>query len=954
MSAPAAPKAEQDSKAVHLLPSNRTSSTNKTYGGNLGKVRKALNNNNNNNNYDNINYEGPVPLMRQLISNRNYIGTTISTNIRQRVTVNREHLRRKHTPIGKSRTGTLVQKKSKYSSSSMYFCPRSPNGQRSLLPKRHSKESDITSTRGTLNENIKAWILCTRNFVPKSRKRTVNLSTPSLKHGKIDPPKGRRWPTVLLPSFKPKLHNYYEPLHEFTHHEEIDMARDKVQAAAQMRVRMGKLRSGFLQPISPSPGRGGGRGGGIYGRGDAEQITRSANGSTEGSTNKEPSNDKDSSITVTATDDVSTNKNEETQTISDLTGLTYENNNEMDEDEDPLAPTLAGGIPSNIEKFTPNTQWIKDLPKNLPKRRYGIEVKVSPAKTPSPTELPPMYNHARIFKAIITAILTAAPGTGICSINDDEEMIVNVDDIPSSQTRIDNYLDSPIVNTKTFTYHARIYISCIKPLFIIMKNEAFMNWLQKHRIFLEENDLETTLPATVGLVFFVHPRSSLMDLYQKQFEAMFIGKPVPDFKVRRFLLKCGKERAHVLIIQAVPAKANDVMRQFDEVNELNPYEYISWKNWNNFHINNKEVTIEAHNIYLEDHKVINLPGFIDDGSVQLGKIKKEKNDIDYSEYTLNEFLCSHYIIEDNENPVFLAAMGPFLGRRLFLTTSKLESAGKRLLDYVKSDMLRYMTTEAGRNILPDYNEHARKAPTTVWKPTWFEKQIVARAKQAETTEEKPQGKRKKIQMENSPTKPKQDLIDTYHKRAQQATKVLSEAAMTNEEKRMLKLEQFVASLQEDNVELNQTIGEMKNIQYQDQIKLVALQSELETANRRIESTSQEVKKCNSALITVEKKLATLSTADATNSRFDRIESMLSGFLTTTPNNNNTGMITLTGKRKELLMEGEHTENDDIADSQQIMETEYYEHQETSSNSREGRNDHTNSSTATSTSSPPVK
>jgi hypothetical protein len=71
----------------------------------------------------------------------------------------------------------------------------------------------------------------------------------------------------------------------------------------------------------------------------------------------------------------------------------------------------------------------------------------------------------------------------------------------------------------------------------------------------------------------------------------------------------------------------------------------------------------------------------------LGKIKKDKEAVDYSKFTLNEFLCTHYTIENNENPVFLSVMGPFLGRRLFLTTTKLESAEKRLLEEIRHTTL---------------------------------------------------------------------------------------------------------------------------------------------------------------------------------------------------------------------------------------------------------------------------
>jgi hypothetical protein len=34
---------------------------------------------------------------------------------------------------------------------------------------------------------------------------------------------------------------------------------------------------------------------------------------------------------------------------------------------------------------------------------------------------------------------------------------------------------------------------------------------------------------------------------------------------------------YLVMIQTVLTKANEVMRQFDEAKEVNPYEYILWK-----------------------------------------------------------------------------------------------------------------------------------------------------------------------------------------------------------------------------------------------------------------------------------------------------------------------------------------------------------------------------------------
>jgi hypothetical protein len=77
-------------------------------------------------------------------------------------------------------------------------------------------------------------------------------------------------------------------------------------------------------------------------------------------------------------------------TISDLTELTNEQGEEknetteaMDEEEDGLAPIMLNGIPKTIPTITPNMQWCKDIVNKLPKRRYGIEIKINPENPPS-------------------------------------------------------------------------------------------------------------------------------------------------------------------------------------------------------------------------------------------------------------------------------------------------------------------------------------------------------------------------------------------------------------------------------------------------------------------------------------------------------------------------------------------------------------------------------------------
>jgi hypothetical protein len=76
-----------------------------------------------------------------------------------------------------------------------------------------------------------------------------------------------------------------------------------------------------------------------------------------------------------------------------------------------------------------------------------------------------------------------------------------------------------------------------------------MSWLKESHTYLEENDMSSTLPTTIGNVFFVHPRDALISNYQAQLKCMFDEDDVPEFKVKPFLLKHGEQRAKILLIQ---------------------------------------------------------------------------------------------------------------------------------------------------------------------------------------------------------------------------------------------------------------------------------------------------------------------------------------------------------------------------------------------------------------------
>jgi hypothetical protein len=861
-----------------------------------------------------------------------------------------QHTHKWKTKIGQIQhiKGTTINKKSKYRTSTTYFCPISEKGRRPLLLDKIKK---INMSFIGEKENKNNWILCARNFVPKSTGRKINPIQPIPKHQVLITPQKRRWATAILSDFIPTTYNYYEPLAQFAHYHEpeIEMARDKAKVAVDMRQRMMSLRAGEITTKqatakATSPGRGGGVTGGGTGRGGAslkhrgEKQTEHGRGSNQQEVTSK-TNEQGEKMNIQTTNKQI--QNDETPTMSDLTEDTTQEQEEMETEEDILVPISLTNVPKEIKKFCPNTQWTRDLERNLTKRKYGIEIKITPDKSPKETENPPSYSHVRIFNAVATAILTAAPGTAICSIDDNEESIVNTEDIPTTQKAIDNYLESPMVNNKTFTYHARIHISCIKPLFIIMKNENLMKWLQKNKIFIEENDLETTLPSMVGILFFVHPKLPLLDVYQEQLKAMFIGKPIPEFKIRRYKVKSGEESAYVILIQTVQDKAQEVSRQFEEVNDKNPYEFVSWRAWLNLHSSNKVATIKTHNEYLQNVQVLNLPGFRDDNTTLMGKVEQQNSPKDYSEYSLNEFIQSYYYIDD-DTPMFTAVLGPFLGKRLFVLPSKLATAGSRLLESLQVDILRHMTPAAGNACLENYQEKAQKMQSvSPWKPTWLEKQILT-MKPEENEGNQHGGKRKKTSA--TTTESTKDTSNIHHSHTQNATKVLSEVASTESLTRIDIMEQRVASLQESNVELMSMIGEMKEIQHRDQTKIIGLQSDIEEANRKSATANQEIRKCKAAVANVETRLASLTTKEETYERLDRIEQMIAGI-----SGINSAMAykhkQITGKRKDTNseIEGKTTPDEVLyTDKEDYMESESTEpNQKILLLEEESSDDHTN-------------
>jgi uncharacterized lipoprotein YehR (DUF1307 family) len=267
-----------------------------------------------------------------------------------------------------------------------------------------------------------------------------------------------------------------------------------------------------------------------------------------------------------------------------------------------------------------------------------------------------------------------------------------------------------------------------------------------------------------------------------------------------------------------------------------------------------------------------VSGFIDDDNVKMRKKPTTKGVIDYSEMTLNEFLATHYRIGEL-GPVLQEVMGPFLGMRLFIVTTKRWSARKRLLRQVKHDIVRYMTQEAGQMILEDYRELRQQAMTSVpWAPTWFESSVPT-INEEEQDEKEPTGKRKKENPARNYEPHEQSNSTIHYKNMQNANKVLSSAATTEDANKIALLSSQVSELQDSLAGITSTIGELKDHQHRDQLRMNGLQADVEMISKKAEIATMEIRRCNTTITNMEHRLANLSTKEETTKRFDTLEAM---------------------------------------------------------------------------------
>jgi hypothetical protein len=171
----------------------------------------------------------------------------------------------------------------------------------------------------------------------------------------------------------------------------------------------------------------------------------------------------------------------------------------------------------------------------------------------------------------------------------------------------------------------------------------------------------------------------------------------------------------------------------------------------------------------------------------------------------------HYTIGDLQCRILAQVLGPTNGTRQFIVSTYLEKVAKDLLENLHYDMLSFMSEEAGRQIIPNYDEKVvEAAENPVWEPNWFEENIVPIQKPSPPTETRAV-KRQKANPPTTYSGAAQSNGQRGKEQRQSATHPSTNAIKTTlEAEKIALLEQQVAELQTKQIDLLEYIKEVKH------------------------------------------------------------------------------------------------------------------------------------------------
>jgi vacuolar-type H+-ATPase subunit D/Vma8 len=325
------------------------------------------------------------------------------------------------------------------------------------------------------------------------------------------------------------------------------------------------------------------------------------------------------------------------------------------------------------------------------------------------------YRLERVLYSILLALQHSDPTARLVVWDYDfDDDVSNLDQVRRcsdlSPSTMKKFIEEPTTN-KSLSFSGRICLLSELTLLEMKQDEMVRAWLNKERVYLTENNLETATTAAVGIITGWIPRTMAAVHTARLRNTIAMA---PGFLVEYKWLSEGQHiKAKFIMIRAAQRDVSQLVKVLTAQNGKSDFIFHPWDHIMSLSKNQKRHFIQSETVFQQKSYSLlikNLRSGIDDVTMRYNETLDEKGKIvtakqaltrQDKQQTVREFLSTHYKTWDGQQlfkTVHMEASGII---EVLVTEARFIEA-KRCIEQIRQDMTCYMTAAASKASFDDY------------------------------------------------------------------------------------------------------------------------------------------------------------------------------------------------------------------------------------------------------------
>jgi hypothetical protein len=276
---------------------------------------------------------------------------------------------------------------------------------------------------------------------------------------------------------------------------------------------------------------------------------------------------------------------------------------------------------------------------------------------------------------------------------------------------VKEFIEEPRTNQKSHSFTGRICLLSELSLTEIKQDDTVRAWLNKERVYLTENSLDTATTAAVGFITGWAPRA-MADVHVARIRNEV--PLAPGFLVEYKWLSEGPNiKAKFIVIRAAQRDVSKLVKVLMANNGKSDFIFHPWDHIMSLSKNQKRHFIQTETIFQQKHYSLlikNVRPGIDDVTMQYSGTMNERGQVvtakqaltQDKKQTVREFLLDHYRTWDGQQ-LFKTVHKEASGVIEVLVTEARFIEAKQCIEQIRQDMTCHMTAAASKASFDDYN-----------------------------------------------------------------------------------------------------------------------------------------------------------------------------------------------------------------------------------------------------------